>query len=310
MAMQQSGKGAASGSDANPALTEDKADEIAASFRPSWDVDENEVATVVGPPPADLVENTAPAVTASPIVMAGGTVDVRDAEPSSEMIEPEQVLDVAPAPRPAPAPPAAGGATLPLGAAVTAPAAPAPAALPAPAAKPAPAAVPAPAAKPASTARSGNVKSAPVPIASPAADPFREDSSPDFVVPKKSKGLVYVVVGLGVAAGLGLILKFTMGGDDTAKTAPAPTQAAQPAPTKEEIPPPPPPKEEPASTTTVANAEPAKAEPAKAEPPPPRPVAASRPAPPPRAPKPAAPKSEPKTAPKPASGAIVRDNPF
>jgi hypothetical protein len=159
--------------------------------------------------------------------------------------------------------------------------------------------------------------------------PFSQRSaieSDDFPAVKKSnKGVIFVVVGLGIAAGLGLFLKFALSNDDEAKTtptAPTTTMAAK----KENDIPPPPPKEEtppPPAVTTAAATPPPPATTAEAKPTPPTPTKepVAKVEPPPRvAAAPAQPKTPkqpasqpaaaPKTTPKPPSGGIVRDSPF
>jgi hypothetical protein len=167
------------------------------------------------------------------------------------------------------------------------------------------------------------------------------DSEEDFIAKKSNKTLYVVVVGLAVAAGIGLFVKSTM---STEAPRPEPVQQATgPAVTTAEIPPPPPPAETPAAPSTpIATAV------AAPEPPPPAPSAVS-PAPhaapadpsphtaagaaprneaprnePPRsepkaarspatavaAAQPVPPPPSPKTPPKAPNGGIVRDNPF
>ncbi len=323
--MQQSGKHpAAPGSD--PKLDADDADELAANFKPAWEVDEpgestidtNDVPTIVTQGDAPTMTavtqvngSNGPAIVAMPVVSIGSPAPdpprvaepVRAPEPSSEAIEPDAVIEMQPAQAAM-----AFSKTQPMP----------------PSQKPVSRPPPAPAAAP----MSAKPRSAPVsrdPFAA-AAKPIRPPiESDDFAVPKKSgKGWVYVVVGLLVAVGAGGIVKFYLT-PEAPKDSP-PQNVAVPTAAKEDIPPPPAKDETPtAPATTAAKVDPPPPEPAKAAPPPPQPVTPP-PAPPPRQqpvaarggggggmvrqPPPPAPAPAPKTPPKPPGGGIVRDSPF
>ena len=327
--MQQSGKGAGDGK--APNLSDEQADQFAASFTPAWDTDDGlgddangtANATKVDVPavaPVALHKQTLMGV-ASP-ANAPGVDEVRPIVPSSEAIDPENILESSTAPQPAvaakraPVPAPAPAAAQPMMKTQLMQGAPGPAAPPVNAqAKP--------------VARSGQPQPQRAAVAL-SADPFKRPEDDDDIVPKKSsKTLIFVIAGLAVAAGVGLVAKFAMS-EDPPKTATT-TQAVGPALATAEIPPPPPKVEAPPPappTPTVAAVSPVKppeplpapvlAAPAAPAPVRPSPVAAEpaphrqpRSAPPPQAaaappPLPVA----PKTAPKPANTGIVRDNPF
>lgn len=344
MAMQQSGKGAASGSGPNPALSDEQADQFAASFTPTWDdadeavgdtTDSSVTAVMDALPPAP----DAPPIIASPVIFAGGKQTLigvppqanamenvgRPALSSAEAIEPDNVIEVAqiitdPPPVLAPPPPVHVNHNArtqlmdarPAQQPVRRPSSPPPSQIP--------------------QARSGAVSARP-PARAIAADPFRAPSPSDdldFVPKKSSKAFLFVIAGLAIVAGLGLFLKFALT-DDAPKTAPA-QQVSGPAVTTAEIPPPPPKVEAPPTVAAVKTAEPAQvqttppappaplAAPVRAEPPPRQTAVAPaalrneprqprQAAPPPPQPAPVAPPA-PKTPPKAPNGGIVRDNPF
>jgi hypothetical protein len=355
MAMRETGKGAP-----DPKLDAEEADELAASFKPAWDVEEpgektlaeEDVKTAVSPPPNGAKSTDpmpAPAIVASPVISIGNGASAvaapaaprpaADQLPSSvattlgnpslqdvakkaaaaydaagpmrapiesgEPLDADQVIEVAPAKAKAVAS-SADAATLPVG--NKTPSVP-------------PKAPPAAAKKPASSSKvaADPFKKAPVAIAAPA------DASDEYPVVKKSKNWIYIAVGLGIAIGVGGVVKFAMS-DDPPPAKTATTATAAPPPPKEDIPPPPPKDEVTTpSTATVAAAtttapapapEPSPAkDPVVAPTPPPRaaPVQPSRPAPVAAAPAPRprpAPVSPPKTPTKSSGGGIVRDTPF
>jgi hypothetical protein len=348
-----SGKGSANGSGANPALDTDAADELAANFRPSWAADDDDdlppgmakTAPAAEAPPAPAapataavsiapvvtISNDAPAVTStaeaavaaappapaapqtqkmlSPQTVIGMGSPVRAPEPSSEALDSQNVIEVAPAKSLSTTQPMNQSARAPLsqgpGPSSRGPGSAGPASVGTASAKPVTRNV----VRPAS-----------------AVDPFKASAldSDEFPPLKKSnKGLIFGVVGVAIAVGLGLFLKFALSPDEPAKTTTLP--ATTTATAKENDIPPPPPKEEtpPAVTATatppptVVKAEPPPAAdpPKKADPPPvqkspdpPRTVAAA-PAKPPKQP-PSSPPTTPKTPPKSTGGGIVRDSPF
>jgi hypothetical protein len=344
MAMQQSPKGAASGSGPNPTLTDDQADQFAASFTPAWDSEDGAGAAEAGSPAeaapskdeafSKTVQQISPqaaaAVAAATAPAAAPVVPFNAKQTLIGAVAPPANPPPAPAPAPvavaAPAPPLAGGkgATMMMGVAAV------PAATPEgrwqekPSTRPPPQA-PAPMRAAANAPRAVS------------ADPFRKprvESSPgldDFVPKKSSKTALMVVAGLAIAGGLGLFLRFALS-DDSPK-APSAQVATGPAATTAEIPSPPPKVEsDTPPTATVAAAPPApKPEPlpaatslataplrtpappdppARVEQPHPRQprAAVAPPPPPPVAAPPAA--AAPKTPPKPPERGIVRDNPF
>ncbi len=327
MAMQQSGKGAGDGK--APNLSDEQADQFAASFTPAWDTDDGlgddtnatTNATIVDAPavaPVALHKQTLIGV-ASP-AYAPVVDEVRPIVPSSEAIDPENILESNTAPQPAiaakPAPAAA--AAHPMMKTQLMQGAPGPVASPQTAQ-----------AKPVVRSAQPQPQKAAVALS---ADPFKRSDDEDDIVPKKSsKTLIFVVAGLAVAAGLGLVAKFAMS-DDPPKPITT-TQAVGPALATAEIPPPPPKVETPppapptpvaAAVTAVKPPDPLPAPPVLAAPPAapaparPTPFAAEpaphrqpRTAPPPQAaaappPLPAAPKTPPKS----TNTGIVRDNPF
>jgi hypothetical protein len=343
MAMQQTSKGA-SGSGPNPALSDEQADQFAASFTPAWDAEDALGDTTEGGADATLANTTVmdgsplgPTPDAPPIVGTSTVIltskhqtmigvpppatlpePVRSALSSAEAIEPENVLEVRTAP-PAQAAPAMnhGMRTVVMDN------------------RPAPSRPPPPGPGPQPGARSGMAPSN-APRVAIAADPFqgrpRVGSSSDDLdlVPKRSsKTIFFVVGGLAFAAGLALFLRFALT-DDAPKATPS-ELATGPAATTADIPPPPPKVETPPPPATTTAAVVAKA----AEPPPPPlavPPRAAEPVPQPRvAAAPAAPRqpargallpppqaaaappsppASPKTPPKAPNGGIVRDNPF
>jgi hypothetical protein len=359
-----SGKGSANGSGANPALDADAAEELAANFRPSWAADDDDdlppglaktqpnaeaaqlpaaapaaapavsIAPVVtissdapAPSPAAAVAAAAAATAAaapapphtqkmlSPQTVLGMGSPVRSPEPSSEALDSQNVIEVAPAAN-------SLSTTQPMGNN----------------ARVANSSPPVASASPSAPPRSAAPASAkPVTrnVTRPAAavDPFKAsalDSDEFPPIRKSNKGVIFGVVGVAIAVGLGLFLKFALSPDEPAKPATT-TPAATAAPAKENDIPPPPAKEDipPAATTAtpppaVAKTDPAPAvttadPPKKADPPPvakapdpPRTVAAAPAAKPPKQPAAASPPpaAPPKTPPKSTGGGIVRDSPF
>ena len=349
VAMQQSSKGV-SGTGSNPALSDEQAEQFAASFTPAWDADDG------------LGDTT------------DGTTEATAAMPSERGTESTQIMDRAELAKAQAAPPIVGTPAIIFNAKSTMIGVPPPATL---AARPSAAPSATSAAEAVESANVLEVVSAPAPIAAPVhqnhgmrtqimhnrppglgaapasppqgaatiasrppnertavavpiADPFRNkgpssDELDSF--PKRSnKTMFFVIAGLAVAAGLGLFLKFALG-EDTPKPAPA-AVVTGPAVMTAEIPPPPPKEDTPppatAAAVTAAPTAPTAAEPAP--PPlatPPRaavePPLALAPPPPPRPSRPtalpppaAAPPAaaSPKSAPKAPNGGIVRDNPF
>ncbi len=351
----------ASGSGPNPAaptaLSDEQAEQFAASFTPSWDTEGDDADSANGAANATLVDapavgaaQAAAVVQSAPAVVHGahsapmkqtliGTAPQANApsgSPSSEAIDPENILSSSTAPQPpvkAAAAPTAAPTTL-KGTQPLQGAAPPQAQAKAPS-RPPPG--PAPAAKNARVAVNADpfaVSSGPRARGAAAARQQTDDL--DDFVPKKSSKTIYAVIGgLAIAAGLGIFLKFALT-DDAPK--PVEQHATGPAVTTAEIPPPPPKVDTPppaaptnaATTATAAKADPPPAalpapptarapEPpvaathAAAAPPPPRSEPRPRTPPPPPPPVAAAPPPAPvtpKTAPKPANGSIVRDNPF
>ena len=281
MAMQQSSKGA-SGSGPNPALSDEQADQFAASFTPAWDTGEADASkgeaeapvmpTVViaeAAPPAPTPEPPpAPPIVGSPAIMLNPKAtmigvapppalalgpEVRAAASSAEAIDPENVLEVVTAPPANVAPPA------------PAPAAPHANANPMMRTqlmdnRPARQAPSVPPPSPNGGNNTGVRSDAPPPRVAIAADPFKmrprgQSSSDDLdLVPKRSsKTFFFVIAGLAVAAGLGLFLKFAL--TDDAPKAPPTQLVTGPAVTTAEIPPPPPKAENaPAPTTSAVTA--------------------------------------------------------
>ena len=315
--MQQSGKGAGDGK--APNLSDEQADQFAASFTPAWDADEGlgddtngaAKAVVVEPPPG------APGTLHKQTLMgqAPPVEEVRPIVPSSEAIDAENILESNAAPLPpivAKAAPAAAMKTQVMQGA------PGPvAAQPKAQSKPPPAAA----------VRSAQPQPQPRRAAAAvAADPFKRPDDDDDVIPKKSsKTYLFVIAGLAIAAGVGFVVKFSMS-EDPPKAATT-VQAVGPAIATADIPPPPPKVEAPAAPVAAATtaaaaartADPlpaplaAPATPSRSTPvvepvahaarqprtPAAQPAAASPPL-------PAAPKTQPKT----ANTGIVRDNPF
>ena len=340
MTMQERGKDEASGPSADDprALSSDKAEELAADFTPAWDTGSDDDA----PPVDDLT--TKDAVSAKSLAHAHGTngngangngstlpssANATLIDLAPPVVEPTQA---APPIEPKPVI-LAKNQTL-IGSAI-APATPPPPQAAAPVVQ-----QPAPELSRELAAQIARESRAPAePIAAPsrsmkpiaeAKDPFasppsqnrtskRPVSDADLGVPKKSgKGVLLVILGLGIAGGLGIFLKFALT-DDTPKPK-EPVQASSPPMTPTaEVPPPAPardPDEPPAVTAK------------KADPPPP-PVVKNDPPPPPvvrndppvgrpnthhAAPQPPpVVKNDPPPAPKPPPpkpGGIVHENPF
>ena len=347
MAMQQSSKGPG-GSGSNPALSDEQAEQFAASFTPAWDTDDSTSVDA----DATIVTSAAPAAAAAPAAVPVGPATVALYSGASKVPNAKQTMIGLPPPAHLvnPSPPAA----VPVAALSSAEAiepenvlesvtAPVPPAAPAahvnhgmktmvmanrPQSRPP---------GPPSTSNNPMVPAGQAPRVAFSADPFqgpqrqqqslkgRGTSSSDDLefVPKKSKTLVFVIAGLAVAASLGLFLRFALT-DDTPKAPPSQVVTG-PAVTTAEIPEPPPKVDPPPLTTAAATA-------AKTAEPQPSPLAV-----PPRAnPEPAAPRvaiappqrlprgatlppplvappppaASPKTPPKTPNGGIVRDNPF
>ena len=288
MAMQQSPKGAASGSGPNPALTDDQADQFAADFTPSWDSDagagENagaeangsanpnatlvDMAPVTGAVTEDAFAKTAPHTPPTAAALAAAAAAAAPIPTTTAPLAAVPAAIVAPPPAAAAPVPFSGKQTL-IGA--VAPPAHAPPPAPAAAAAVATTAAPRQAAQVTQVMQSGQLRSqpasrhpAPGPGPRPApppnksapravsSDPFAADE--DFVPKKSSKTAILVVAGLAVAAGLGLFLKFALT-DDAPKTPTAPV-AIGPAVATAEIPPPPPKVEAPSPPSVTAVAAP------------------------------------------------------
>lgn len=342
MAMQQSSKGV-SGTGSNPALSDEQAEQFAASFTPAWDADDGLGDSTNGMPDATAAMGTestqvmdraelakAQEAAAPPIV--GMPAIIFNAKSTMIGVPLPATLAARPAGAPVsvpppPAPPAPSVAEA-IESANVLEVAPAPAAAPVHQNhgmrtqimqnRPAGLGAPPPAPRGAATiaSRPPNERTA---AAVPIADPFRNKgpSSDDLdAFPRRSnKGVFFVVGGLAVAAGLGLFLKFALG-DDTPKPAPAEVVTG-PAVTTAEIPPPPPPKDETppapsaAAVTAAANtaelAPPPLATPPHAAVEPPHVAAEPASQPPPRAAAPVAaapPRNEPRAARGPSPAAL------
>lgn len=317
-------KDSANGSGANPSLDDKAAEELAAAFKPAWEVDDEQgeaEPVAAAPPEADTEARPPPAQSISKATMMG--------------------LQPMGAPEAAPAKKVDLNKTMPLDSAgVASPRV----VVASPSTPHEPVAPPAPKTTPLLDSHSmrkssrPRVSSAPVAVA---ADPFaapraapRGKPMPEateelaaLVAKRPAKNYVFVAMGVGIAIALGVFLKFALS-DDTAKpttTAGAqptslapltPTNEIPPPPAKEDLPPSPP------APVAKADPPPQPAAPTPAPPPPrvdhppPHAVAAVPPprvaAPPPRAAAPPAP--PPRSAAKPGtgggSGGIVRDNPF
>ena len=284
MAMQQSSKGV-SGTGSNPALSDEQAEQFAASFTPAWDADDGPGDSNNGMPDAtaataaiaamgtestqvmDRAELTKAQEAAAPPIV-GMPAIIFNAKSTMIGVPLPATLAARPAaapvsvPPPPPAPPAPSVAEA-IESANVLEVAPAPAAAPVHQNhgmrtqimqnRPAGLGAPPPAPRGAATiaARPPNERTA---AAVPNADPFRNKgpSSDDLdAFPRRSnKGVFFVVGGLAVAAGLGLFLKFALG-DDTPKPAPAEVVTG-PAVTTAEIPPPPPKDETPPAPSAPA----------------------------------------------------------
>lgn len=298
--MQESRKASATASGGSPKLTAEQADELAASFRPAWDVEDDALKS--DPAGADEPTN----IVAVPTVRPSEASLAPLAESSREAIASANVLEVASAPAPAVAlapPPPARQSGFPT------------------------------------TAPFGPRIPTPMPAAIATGAGLSTDELNALVPRKSSKGYLFVAIGIGIAVGLGALLKFALSDDAPATPAALSQPASKPATPTNEIPPPPPPTE--AATAKAAETNPVAAEPKagaadnvtskpvvaehhettpkpferrdtmlKAAAPEPR-AAAARPEPRPMPrPAPAPAPAPPKTPPKPAGGAIVRDNPF
>jgi hypothetical protein len=99
MAMQQSGKGAASGSGPNPALSDEQAEQFASSFTPAWDSGEadGDDGPDVAPPYDEALGANATLVDGIPASAIAAAVAAVDAAAAAKAA-------AAPAPAPAPAP--------------------------------------------------------------------------------------------------------------------------------------------------------------------------------------------------------------
>ncbi len=315
--------------------TED-AEKLAASFRPSWELDD--ASTAIGP--AALSAEDMALLTGSPVADTAPTANAPGAAPAAPAPPPAPVVAAPPAPAPpAPAPPA-----------------PAPAAARAPTVDSPPnlgKTLPLAMASPAAGLVPPTSRSTPPPPSAAMRDPFgsqaparaavRSELVDDFDVPKKSggsKAIIFVAIGVGALVGVVLGIRFVAGGsDEKPKTT---TVEVQPGSTARDPQIPPPPevtaKADPAAAKTdppktdtpkadTAKADPPKVDTAKADPPktapPPPPakadppkVAAHTPDPPKAPPKAAAapppppPATTQKAPPKSTAGGIVRDNPF
>lgn len=309
----------------------DEADQLAASFRPAWEVEE-EAPPAMNAASTQILGSGAGVPAPGPVDAKGVTLPlgVRPAAPSAEALDSANVIEVAPAVAPAAPPaPAALNKTVPLAASPVAddpnrtqPAKPV-------SASPKAIAQPDPFGPAPSALRSSRppAAAAPVPIRRPVSAVSTDEL--DAMMPKKSKkGLVFGIVGVGIAVGLGLFLKFALSEDPppakSSTTSAAPTTPANEPAKNADIPPPPSPDEMPAPTAAAKPAtKPETTKPAEAAPSPkpveaaPKPAVAvretpkpaSRPAPA-AAPQPKAAPEPPKTAPKPPQGGIVRDSPF
>lgn len=104
MAMQQSGKGAASGSGPNPTLSDEQAEQFAASFTPAWDADDGSIDDSSGAASATQNVDAAHAPNVPPVVAAAPAV----AAPAPAIHPNATLIGTAPqanAPVGAPAPP-------------------------------------------------------------------------------------------------------------------------------------------------------------------------------------------------------------
>ena len=273
----------ASGSGPNPAaptaLSDEQAEQFAASFTPSWDTDAGDGdapngaanATLVDAPAVGAAQATAvvqgaqaapPAAAAAPVLHGkqtligtapqanapaaatapNGAHEIRAAASSAEAIDPENILDSSTAPQP----PVKAAPAVATAAQAKAPSRPPPA--PAPAAK-----------NPRVAVNADPFAVSAGPRARGAASARQQSEDLDDFVPKKSSKTLYAVIGgLAIAAGLGLFLKFALTDD-----APTPVEqhATGPAVTTAEIPPPPPKVEAPPPTTAATTATAAKIDP-------------------------------------------------
>jgi hypothetical protein len=296
MAMQQSGKGAGDSDAASRAastLSDEQAEEFAASFTPAWDVGDDASgpanATLVDAPAMNATEAAAVVQAAPPAAAPAfhpkqtliGTAPQANAPAthathaargpisSAEAIEPENILDSRTAPQPevraaAPAPATKAPQTSLKGTQIM-PSSPAQMDARKAQSRPPPPG-PAPAAK-----RAGAVAVTADPFAASArsgparrARPQSEELD-DFVPKKSSKTLYLVLAGLVFAGALGLFLKFALSEDP--KPAPVEQHATGPAVTTAEIPPPPP-KVDTAAPAITAAATAATATKVEAQPPP------------------------------------------
>ncbi len=322
MTMQERGKDEASGPslDDPRALSSDKAEELAADFTPAWDTGSDDDA-----PPDDLTAKDVLSE-ASSRVIASANATLIDLSPP------------VPEPSPTPAPPIepkpvilAKNQTL-IGSAVAPPTPPPPQAAPISVPQPPPELSKELAAQIALESRAPAEPIPPPrsmkPIAE-AKDPFavspsrrpRPVSDADLGVPKKSgKGLLLVLLGLGIAGGLGIFLKFALTDDTPKPKEPAQVSSPPVTPPHTDVPPPPPARdqEEPPATAKKAP-EPPPPTIVKNDPPPPPPVVKNDPpavrpnghhaAPP---PPPVVKNDPPPPPPKPTNkpGGIVHENPF
>jgi hypothetical protein len=295
MAMQDTGKRSAGGSGANPALDADQAEQLAASFKPAWDIEEPDESTsvdaampgVVAAANADATLQGAPAVVVShvitvvpsengniheaptvvrPVLAAEQEVPtaVRPAVQSTQELDSAALIEVVPPAAPAPpVPPPAAVVDMSRTIRMDPPPPPPPATSKAEARQPPPKTPPPRSQQPQSlsaprTAPMMQTAKPKIPIQ----DPFAAKASSfddDIVVPKKSgKGLVIGIVAVAVLGGAGAFVKFGMTGDEPAKKAES-TQTAAPPATTQDIPPPAPKDDTPPPATTATTTPPAKA---------------------------------------------------
>lgn len=341
--MQERGKDEASG--ANAALSSDQAEQLAADFTPAWDTgdaDSDDAAPADAPPAADE-QTTRDAISDKSLVAShatgngngnGSTLPL-NVSANATLVDFTPPV-IAPEPTPRPAPPIepkpvilAKNQTL-IGSAI-APATPPP---PPVAQQPAPELsrelaaqiareareVPAePIPPPRSIKPMAPIAEAKDPFAGPAskhARPVHPEEHADLGVPKKSgKGVLFVILGLAIAGGLGVFLKFALTDDSPKPKEPAQASSPPITPPTTDVPPPPPPDEAPPPAATVKKAGDDPKPIVKNDPPPVSPpvVRNNHHAAPANPDRPPAVKNDPPPAPKPPApkpGGIVHENPF
>ena len=181
--MQQSGKGA--GDDKAPNLSDEQADQFAASFTPAWDTDDALGDDTNGTANATIVDAPAVAPVAlhkqtlmgqAPPANAPAAEEVRPIVPSSEAIDPENILESNTAPQPpiAAKPAAPAPATQPMMKTQMMAGAPGPVA-----------AQPKAQAKPVARSAQAQVQPQKAAVAL-SADPFKRPDDDDDIVPKKA----------------------------------------------------------------------------------------------------------------------------